>query len=122
MSAEARYAVSMTHKDGTVQLPIPSEQITVAIGDDLVSGRPLITGTAVQLDMGTVTTPGLGYFRNLDTVNTITLSRDEAGTQIISVIPPEQIVLNWVDPAGDIWAESDGTGSAQLYYCLYEGA
>ncbi len=64
----------------TAQITISINNIEIALAGNIYSQGQIIVGnTAENIPMAEVTTPGLAYFRNVGTTNTVEIGKDNTG-------------------------------------------
>ena len=64
-------------------------------GTTYVQGVLSVTTAALAIPLGSVTTPGWGFFYNIDSTNKINLRSGASGTDVVALNPGECAMFRW---------------------------
>lgn len=99
--------LSDNHSSGSIAIDQATEK--------LVRNVLTVTTSEVALDLGGVSTPGLGIFQNLDDTNFVEIG--VSGTMVVKLKPGEQYCFRLSTTAP--YAIAD-TASVELFYIIYD--
>jgi hypothetical protein len=118
MVAEINFTGTITVSPDDM-LPIEKSIETVAdmSGVNYVHNKQLVPGNVTTaLDMGSVTTPGVAWFKNCDATNFIDIRNGSAGALFLHILPGEVWPVR-LEPTVAPYALAD-TGAVLLEYMI----
>jgi hypothetical protein len=122
MADEISVSLSLVVTKGNMSYSrkIAAQKATMS-GDGVSGGTQTVGSAAEEILVGAdLTTPGWGFFRNLDSTETVLMGREISAVfePFIKLLPGEAVVIR-LDTL-PVYAAVEGTGSAILEYAIFE--
>lgn len=118
MADEATVTTTLAFAKGSVSTTISDSAQTYDVsGTKYVKGVQNVGTSEEALDMGSITSPGWCYMRNLDATNFVSVRPATAETDLIKIKPGEHICFRMIATAPYVIAD---TSTVDLEYLIVE--
>lgn len=120
MADELTVDLKLSYRGATMSSAVTRQVVQAllsASGGHYQSGILTVTTSAIAIPLGSVTTAGYGYFKNLDDTNFIKIRAGSGGTDVVKIKPLESAVFRLA--SNSPYAIAD-TASCNLEYMIVE--